>query len=160
MKVFVISDTHFGHKNIIQFCNRPFATIDEMDNTLIKNWNETVSNKDVVIHLGDVGLGSREKIAAIVAQLNGKKILVKGNHDNWSDDTYRAMGFATVSKFPILYDGFYLCSHTPLVLSQTTPYFNCYGHVHNDERYIDNATSKCFCVERIGYRPYLLYEKN
>ena len=83
-----------------------------------------------------------------------------GNHDNWSEQTYRDMGFHTVSRFPILYGDFYLLSHAPLILSQTTPYFNCYGHVHNDEKYVDNATSKCFSVERIGYRPCLLYEKN
>lgn len=160
MKIFVISDSHFGHANIIKYCNRPFKTTEEMDAIMIKNWNETVSNKDVVIHLGDFALGTKERCAEIVSKLNGKKILILGNHDNWSEQFYRDCGFHTVSRFPILYDGFYLMSHAPLVLSETTPYYNCYGHVHNDERYIENATSKCFSVERIGYRPYLLYEKN
>lgn len=160
MKVFVIADTHFGHENIIKYCNRPFNSIEEMNSTIIKNWNETVSNRDVVIHLGDVGLGSKQYISNIIKQLNGKKILIMGNHDNWSEQTYRDMGFNTVSRFPILYYNFYLCSHAPLILSETTPYFNLYGHVHNDSRYIDNATSSCYCVERIGYRPKLLFEKN
>ena len=160
MKVFVIADTHFGHENIIRYCNRPFSTVEEMDKALIKNWNETVSNNDVVIHLGDVGLGSKEYISSIIKQLNGKKILVMGNHDNWSEQTYRDMGFHTVSRFPIIYDGFFIMSHAPMQLSETTPYFNAFGHVHNDAKYVDNATSKCFSVERIGYRPALLYEKN
>lgn len=160
MKVFVIADTHFAHQNIIRYCNRPFATTEEMDAALIKNWNEMVSNHDVVIHLGDVGLGSKEYISNIIGKLHGKKILVMGNHDNWSEQFYRDAGFHTVSRFPILYDGFYLMSHAPLQLSETTPYFNCYGHVHNDEKYQDTATSKCFSVERTGYRPVLLYEKN
>jgi len=127
---------------------------------MIKNWNETVSNKDTIIHLGDVGLSSKTYISSIVKRLHGNKILIMGNHDNWSEQAYRDMGFSTVSKFPILYNNFYLLSHEPLQLSETTPYFNCYGHVHNDEKYHDMATSKCFCVERTGYRPVLLFEKN
>ena len=160
MKIFGISDTHFNHARIIDYCNRPYANVKEMDEDMIKKWNETVSNSDVVLHCGDFGLGNKEYISSIVKRLNGKKILILGNHDNWSEQTYRDMGFHTVSRFPILYDGFFLLSHTPLVLSETTPYFNYYGHIHNDSRYIDNATSKCLCVERIGYRPTLLYEKN
>ena len=160
MKIFIISDTHFGHENIIKYCNRPFASVEEMDAAMIKNWNSTVSNNDVVLHLGDVALGNKDRAKEIISQLHGKKILIMGNHDNWSEEFYREAGFHTVSRFPILYDGFYLLSHAPLVLSETTPYFNFYGHVHNDNRYIENATSKCVCVERTGYRPFLIYEKH
>lgn len=160
MRVFVIADTHFGHENIIRYCNRPFRDVVEMDQALIKNWNETVTNNDVVIHLGDVGLGQQSYIKDIIGVLNGQKILVMGNHDNWSEQWYRDAGFKTVSRFPILYSDFYLMSHAPLQLSETTPYFNCYGHVHNDDKYHDNATSACFSVERIWYRPRLLFQKN
>ena len=127
---------------------------------MIKNWNEVVSNNDVVIHLGDFGLGKKEYIASIVKRLNGKKILVMGNHDNWSEQTYRDMGFHTVSRFPILYDKFYLCCHAPIELSDKLPFYVCYGHIHNSEMYHDTVNTKCFCVERTGYRPVLLYEKN
>lgn len=166
MKYFVISDTHFSHSNIIKYCNRPFASTEEMDEILIKNWNETVSNNDIIIHLGDIGLGKKEYIESIIKRLNGKKMLIKGNHDNWSDQFYKDAGFDYVSKFPIVYggtpenNGFYILSHAPLILSETTPYFNFYGHVHNDNKYIDTATSKCVCVERIGYRPFCFMEKN
>lgn len=159
MSTFIISDTHFNHANIINYCNRPFKDAEEMDRIMIKNWNETVSNKDVVIHLGDFGLGKKEYIKDIIKNLNGKKILILGNHDNWSEQFYRDAGFHTVSRFPILYGDFYLMSHAPLILSETTPYFNCYGHTHIDPKYTDTPTSKCFSVERIGYRPYLLIEK-
>lgn len=160
MKYFVISDTHFGHENIIRYCNRPFANADEMDKVLIKNWNETVSNKDTVVHLGDFALGNKEYISSIVSKLNGRKILIMGNHDDYSEQFYRDAGFCIVSRFPILYSEFYMMSHAPLQLSETTPYYNFYGHVHNDEKYVENATSKCVCVERTGYRPFLMFEKN
>ena len=166
MRYFVIGDTHFGHSNIIKYCNRPFRDVEEMDRVLIKNWNETVSNQDIVIHLGDFALCTRERAKEICSQLNGKKILIKGNHDNWTDDFYRNIGFDYVSKFPIIYGGtpdnkgFYMMSHAPLMLSETTPYWNFYGHVHNDSKFADTSTSKCVCVERVGYKPYLFLEKN
>lgn len=158
MKIFIISDTHFGHENIIRYCNRPFHSVEEMDDVLIKNWNAVVTNQDTIIHLGDFSLGKKERCVEILQKLNGKKILIKGNHDNWTDDFYRAAGFSYVSKFPIVYNGFFLLSHAPLQLSETTPYFNYYGHVHNDEKYHDTATSKCVSVERIGYQPLQIFE--
>lgn len=161
MKFFAISDTHFNHAKIIDYCNRPFSSVEEMDETLIKNWNETVSNNDTVLHLGDFGLGNKEYIASVVKRLNGKKILILGNHDNWSEQTYRDMGFHTVSRFPILWNDFYLLSHAPLPpISDKLPFMQLYGHVHNDSRYIDTVNSKCVCVERTGYRPLFLFEKN
>ena len=160
MKFFIISDTHFGHEQIIKYCGRPFKSTKEMDEAMIKNWNEVVSNNDTVIHLGDVGFGKKDYIASIIKRLNGKKILIMGNHDNWSEQAYRDMGFHTVSRFPIIWNNFFMLSHAPLELNETTPYFNYYGHVHNDNKYIDNATSRCVSVERIGYRPLFLFEKN
>lgn len=166
MKYFTISDTHFGHENIIQYCNRPFKNVEEMDKILIKNWNETVSNKDVVIHLGDFAFCSKERAREICSELNGRKILIKGNHDNWPDEFYKEIGFDYVSKYPIIWggtpdnNGFYIMSHAPLILSETTPYFNFYGHVHNDPKFSDTPTSRCVSVERIGYRPYLFLTKN
>lgn len=160
MKIFGISDTHFNHARIIDYCNRPYADVKEMDEDMIKKWNETVSNSDVVLHCGDFGLGNKEYISSIVKRLNGKKILILGNHDNWSEQTYRDMGFHTVSRFPILYADWYLCSHAPLQMFQNVPYKNLYGHVHNDPVYVNTPNAECFCVERIGYRPKLLFEKN
>lgn len=159
MKYFIISDTHFGHKNIIKYCDRPFKNVEEMDKTLIENWNKTVSNQDTVLHLGDFALCSKERARQIMSQLNGKKILIKGNHDNWSDEFYRSIGFDYVSKFPIIWHDFYILSHAPLQMGQTLGvYFNYFGHVHNNPVYQNSDNAKCVCVERTDYKPILLLE--
>lgn len=77
----VTSDTHFGHKAIIKYCNRPFKDAKTMDRTMIKRWNRVVQPKDTVYHLGDFGLTSKKRKIKIFNKLNGKKILILGNHD-------------------------------------------------------------------------------
>jgi len=82
--IFFTSDTHFYHRNILEYCNRPFSTVDEMNEALIANWNQTVGANDIVYHLGDFTLTTRvDLVDGILARLNGKIILVKGNHDKW-----------------------------------------------------------------------------
>ncbi len=80
-KIFFTSDHHFGHTNIIRFSERPFASVEEMDEELIKRWNEKVSPRDTVYHLGDISLARPERTKEILDQLNGSIFLVKGNHD-------------------------------------------------------------------------------
>ena len=77
-KVWVTSDTHFLHENIIKYCDRPFKDKEEMTEALITTWNEQVGDDDLVIHLGDVTFS---KDYDVLSLLNGKKILVLGNHD-------------------------------------------------------------------------------
>lgn len=81
MKTFFTSDTHFNHANIIKFCpeTRPFEDKDHMNESLIENWNSTISNDDTVWHLGDVCFGSD---FSFLYRLNGKINLIKGNHDH------------------------------------------------------------------------------
>jgi calcineurin-like phosphoesterase family protein len=82
MTVYFTSDTHFGHGNIIRYCNRPFGTVAEMDDALIANWNAVVGRGDEVWHLGDFGWWRDAKhIRSIFHQLHGRKRLVIGNHD-------------------------------------------------------------------------------
>jgi calcineurin-like phosphoesterase family protein len=81
---FFTSDTHFGHANIIKFCDRPFRDVDHMDEQLIGNWNSIVQPEDTVWHLGDVALGPRERWASRLGRLNGHIFLVPGNHDRCS----------------------------------------------------------------------------
>lgn len=79
MTIFFTADTHFDHKNVIRFCDRPFKSVDEMNEALIKNWNAKVKPQDTIYHLGDFCMASEGQ--RILDRLNGKKHLVKGNHD-------------------------------------------------------------------------------
>jgi calcineurin-like phosphoesterase family protein len=82
-KLFFTSDMHFGHKNIIKLCNRPFGSLEEMHERIIYNWNNTVSHDDIVFILGDLGYKTDKSwVANILSRLSGQKILIKGNHDH------------------------------------------------------------------------------
>lgn len=82
-RLYFTSDTHFGHNNIIDYQNRPFKDADEMDETLIENWNRVVPENGIVYHLGDFALSSSERAGKILDQLNGREIyLIKGNHEH------------------------------------------------------------------------------
>lgn len=80
-KIFFTSDTHFHHVNIMKYCNRPFNTIEEHDEEIIKRWNEKVPKDGLVFHLGDVFFQSYTYAIDILQRLNGNKILIIGNHD-------------------------------------------------------------------------------
>jgi len=77
--IYFTSDIHFGHENIIKYCNRPFSSVDEMDDTLIKNWNSKVKPNDEIYVIGDFSFQAPSKYLPL---LNGKKYLVLGNHDD------------------------------------------------------------------------------
>lgn len=153
MTNFYTSDPHFGHKNIIRYCDRPFRDVDEMDEILIKRWNDVVTPDDTVWVLGDVALGDIEKSLSRIQRLNGTKHLVSGNHDRcWSGskrheewlERYLDAGFATIqeetqvqiggqtvilSHFPYQgdsHDRDRYTSHRP----QDTGLWVVHGHVH------------------------------
>jgi len=79
--IWLTSDTHFNHANIIRYSSRPFADVNEMNEALIARWNRVVQPLDTIYHLGDFGMGTPDAWPAIVARLNGRKLLVLGNHD-------------------------------------------------------------------------------
>ncbi len=83
--IWLISDTHFGHANILQHCPRPFSSIEEMDQQLIVNWNNTVGDKDHIFHLGDFAFCNPKTAIEIRKQLKGQIYLVKGNHDKTAE---------------------------------------------------------------------------
>ena len=80
-KVYFTSDTHFYHSNIIGFCKRPFKNVEDMNETLIENWNRVVGQDDIVFHLGDFCMGGSHEWTKILNRLNGKIYLILGNHD-------------------------------------------------------------------------------
>ena len=79
--IFFVSDTHWGHANIIKYSNRPFTDVDEMDEKLIENWNKVVKRDDMVYHLGDFAFMKIEKFRQLIWRLNGNIGVIKGNHD-------------------------------------------------------------------------------
>lgn len=148
--IYFIADTHFNDAAIMKYENRPFKNLTEMTNTIIKNWNNIVTNDDIVYILGDLGCVTKQ----IIQSLNGKKYLIKGNHDTEENQFYRDLGFVEVYDQPIILDSFWMLSHEPMYVTVNSPYANIFGHVHNNGIY--NTVSErgyCVCVERIDYTP-------
>ena len=136
---FVISDTHFGHTNSWEKFKladgsplRPFSSNEEMDETMIERWNAKVKPGDTVYHLGDVVIN--KKSLHLVSRLNGRKILIRGNHDIFKDEEYREVGFEQLLGVRVFVDQFIL-SHIPLHPDCVTDRFkvNVHGHLHANE---------------------------
>lgn len=153
MKTFIVSDTHFGHKNIITFTGeggklfRPFSSVEEMDEVMIENWNKTVSPTDKVYHLGDVVINRKHLVT--LAKLNGRKVLVKGNHDIFKLDDYTQY-FYDIRGYHVL-DRLIL-SHIPLHEDSLSRFRgNVHGHLHQrkleDKRYLNVS------MEQINFTP-------
>lgn len=92
MNIWFTSDTHFFHKNIIEYCRRPYYSVDQMNQALIDNWNRVVEPDDIIYHLGDFSFANKNKTRAILEQLYGYKVLIRGNHDR-NCEGYVELGF-------------------------------------------------------------------
>src|SRR5574343_93140 len=98
-----ISDLHFYHKNIIHLQDRPYTSVEEMNETLIASWNNTVAKGDVVYIIGDFSFGKYDETKAIVEKLNGVKVLIRGNHDSrFTSSTFIKLGFNDVYDHVII----------------------------------------------------------
>ena len=164
--IFVISDTHFGHANILTFRDkvgkpiRDFDSVTHMNETMIDNWNSVVKAGDKVYHLGDVFFGPKEDFQRLWPRLNGSKRLVVGNHD---DVKYLSSGgfFQKVMlwrKFNNL-----LLTHVPVHESTLgegrfggKQVVNVHGHIHQNKS--PDGPYKCVCVEQTCYTPVALEE--
>jgi calcineurin-like phosphoesterase family protein len=151
MNTFLIGDTHFGHGNILTFLKgdgsllRPnFKDINEHDEHLIHQWNKVVGVNDKVYHLGDVGFKNFTELSKILARLNGEKVLIKGNHDNFKLSQY-AQFFKDVRGSHQL-DKFIL-THIPIHPDSMYRWVgNIHGHLHDnsllDKKYINVSVEK------------------
>ena len=114
MKRYLIADTHFGHSNIIEYENRPFSSVQEMDEYLIKLWNSIVKNDDLVYVLGDFTLSRRMNvIKELIRQLQGRKILIMGNHDTRKPKDYVECGFEVATRKPMMVEPGVILMHEP-----------------------------------------------
>ena len=148
MAVYFIADMHFDDDSIRRYENRPFDTVQAMNEAIERNWNSVVEEDDEVYVVGDVGN------IGYISRLKGRKYLVKGNHDRLSNEEYRRAGFEECYDKPIIYEDFWIVSHEPLYVSINTPYANIFGHVHNNPQ-IRTVSARSYCVsaERIGFTP-------
>lgn len=146
MTIWFTSDTHFGHANIIGYCGRPFADVEEMNRTMIERWNARVGAEDIVYHLGDFAFGPATMVTEFLSRLRGRIHLVRGNHDR-STRRMEQLGFNSAQEFVSLdLDGqLLLLTHKPVrmkmsVVMDYPPFeLNLHGHVHekwarHDER--------------------------
>jgi calcineurin-like phosphoesterase family protein len=134
-----------------------------MDEVLIDNWNNCVKPNDLIFHLGDVFFCSSERMKWISDRLNGRKILIRGNHDKGVSDTkFRKLGFDVFNYY--FYESF-LLSHYPQhygplksLCSNTDVIANIHGHVHSQIQGLDQDYYKCVSVELTDYEPVALEE--
>jgi len=163
--IFVISDTHFFHRNILTFKNkndeliRPgFSSVEEMNEKIIDNWNKTVNDEDVIYHLGDFTFGSNNRIKDVAPRLKGRKRLLLGNHDYqpkdyqpYFDKIFSFIQFGRdMFKRPVV-----LC-HFPLHTSAFdyrvgNEGLNIHGHLHKNLTGLSEHVN--VCVEHTNYSP-------
>lgn len=159
--VFLTSDTHFGHTGVCRFTRndgvtklRPWTDPDEMDEEMVKRWNETVRSNDKVYHLGDVVIN--RKALKTLGRLNGDKVLIRGNHDIFRDDDYRQY-FRELRAYHVM-NGMIL-SHIPIHTESLGRFgVNIHGHLHANRVMLGNTIDPryhCVCVEQTDYRPML-----
>lgn len=175
--IWLISDTHFGHANILNFRDSTtgelirgarFSSVEEMNETMVENWNKTVKPGDIVYHLGDVFFGPKEDFLKLWKWLPGSKRLILGNHD----DAKFFVKNELVTKVQVwreFHEYGLLLSHIPLDPSGLKRYrhgvfseenkidlLNVHGHIHQNPSPTEHH--RCVCVEHIDYTPIHIEE--
>lgn len=161
--IYTLSDTHFGHGNIIIHANRPFPNQAVMDAKLTANWNATVRPQDMVIVIGDMVWtgGDANKIRDYIKALNGRIILVRGNHDKRTNAFYLSAGIQFIcERFVWEYcDKRFLFIHDPHYVTNDDKqnyYAVIHGHLHGNSPLVRKINGQHFInvsVENLNYRP-------
>lgn len=158
--IWVTSDTHFGHENILNFKDsvgnpvRDFSSVEDMDETMVSRWNQVVKKGDKVYHLGDVFFGSKDRFKSLWPRLNGSKRLVVGNHD---DIKFLSSGgfFQKIMMWRVFTEFGLILTHTPqhqsALTGKRTSLINVHGHIH--QNLSPEGPYKCVCVEQTNYTP-------
>lgn len=137
MSIYFTSDDHFWHNNILKFESRPFTDIEEMNDTLVKNWNKKVNNKDDIYILGDFSFGNAEQTLELLNNLNGNKYLIKGNHDHIIKNKEVASRFVWIKDYHKLKidNQKIILFHYPIQVFDCQHYgaIHLYGHVHSNK---------------------------
>jgi calcineurin-like phosphoesterase family protein len=168
MNIWITSDLHFDHANIIKFCDRPFKDVSDMNQKLIEYWNMFVKPEDHVYNLGDVtlqrgGKVQQARLKELVSQLNGHKRLILGNHDHFPVEAYLEAGFEKIRGTGRWLDNCWL-SHFPIHPDSLGGTDACiHGHIHEQPppkpvvRQVGDKFKTIpyinVCVERTAYRP-------
>jgi len=161
MSRYIISDHHFGHSNIIEYCDRPFRSVGEMNDSLLEYHYETVDNDDLLIHLGDVAMDMQDgKETIAYFERLGADLLLQGNHDVGLD--HSAAPFPVLNSCVLEQDGFkFYCTHRPEDVPDEWNDWVIHGHHHNNhpEEYpfvaYDEKRINVSC-ELLNYRPVSL----
>lgn len=167
--IFFISDTHFGHSNCLNFKRkdgsplREFKDVNEMHEIMITRWNSVVKPQDKVYHLGDVAM-NKQALINVLPKLNGKKILIMGNHDIYGSNVYLQY-FADVRAYKVFNEYSIIASHIPIHSESLYRYkLNVHGHLHSDRVMINDDIDTvdnrylCVSVENFNYTPVSMEE--
>jgi calcineurin-like phosphoesterase family protein len=157
-RIFVVSDTHFGHENILKFRDsntneliRNFSDIHDMNEYMVDRWNKTVNDDDIVYHLGDVYFGKGHEV---LPRLKGRKRLLLGNHDHGKDQNLQKH-FQKISMWRMFPEYNCLLTHVPVHESGLYKVqYNLHGHIHQNASPTDRHIN-C-SVEVQDYMPKLI----
>lgn len=145
MSIWFTSDLHFNNENIIKYNNRPFNSVEEMNEKLIENWNSIVSQEDIVYVLGDFIMGSPKDVKPILDKLKGKIILIVGNHDtNAKLDIYSELNIEIHEVLKLKIGKIiYILFHYPIFIrsweGQTkNRIYALSGHTHSENKFYEN----------------------
>ena len=158
MAIYLTADPHFDHEMVMSACGRPWATVTEMNTGLINNINSVVTKKDTLYILGDLSMSRHPPdISRYISRLNGRLILILGNHDCLTPDAYIEMGFKSVHT-SLAIDLHGMCTavlhHDPAAHCVVRPRPLLCGHVHTLFKTIGNTVNVGLDVW--GYRPVAL----